>query len=77
MIAFEKNEQLRRDNLQLRAELNDTRALLIARDTLIKDLQHQLADPTLKRASQHDLKVYTTHKLFSHSINALSNRIYP
>ncbi|CAF0776388.1 unnamed protein product [Brachionus calyciflorus] len=49
-------ENVRRDNLQLRAELNDSRSLLISRDNLIKELQHQLSDPSLRKSNLTELK---------------------
>ena len=53
-----QSEQLRRDNVALRAEINDARTMLIARDNLIKNLQSQLSDPTIRRATAvHELKV--------------------
>ncbi|RNA44371.1 hypothetical protein BpHYR1_026176 [Brachionus plicatilis] len=49
-------ENVRKDNLQLRAELNENRSLLISRDNLIKDLQHQLSDPSLRKSNLNELK---------------------
>ena len=48
---------MRKDNLHLRAELNDARARLISRDNLIKELQQQLADPSFRKANVNELKV--------------------
>jgi hypothetical protein len=53
----QQSDHLRRDNIQLRAELNESRSLLIARDNLIKDLQRQVIDPSLHRTSFNDLHV--------------------
>ncbi len=41
-------DSFRKDNIHLRAELNDARIQLISRDNLIKDLQQQLADKSFK-----------------------------
>jgi hypothetical protein len=43
------SERLRRDNLQLRAELNEAKSHLIARDHLVKEMQAQLSEPSLLR----------------------------
>lgn len=41
---------MRRDSVTIRAELNESRALLIKRDNLIKELQEQLNDQNRKFA---------------------------
>ena len=46
-----------KDNLHLRAELNEARVQLISRDNLIKDLHNQLADPSFRKATANELKV--------------------
>lgn len=59
---------MRKDNTQLRAELNEARGQLISRDNLIKDLQHQLSDPTLRKTNLTELKV----EFINSNLNRLS-----
>ncbi len=60
-IYFFKNlfqlENVRKDNLNLRAEINECRNQLIARDTLIKEMQMELADPQKRFLITNELKV--------------------
>lgn len=51
-----QQDKLIKDNLHLRNELNDARHQLIARDNQIKDLHHQLADPSFRKATVNELK---------------------
>ena len=50
-------ENVRKDNLVLRAELNESRNQLNSRDDLIKEMQSQLADPQRKFILTNELKV--------------------
>lgn len=51
-----KVDNLRKDNLLLREEINEARGLLISRDSLIKTLQQELAD-TNNRKINNELRV--------------------
>lgn len=49
-------DNFRKDNQQLRTELNDARTKLISRDNLIKDLQDQINDPKPKQPINEEIK---------------------
>ena len=58
-----KLEIIRKDNQNLRAELNESRSHLIAKDNLIKDLQNQLSADSLSTSLKKNVNFDEVEKL--------------
>lgn len=68
-------ENVRKDNMDLRVEINEARNQLISRDIRIKELQQQLADPTRNFIVSNELKARNENEILKLDLNTFKTKM--